>query len=260
MGGIFPTKTEQRTIRDPTTQRESIEMAPEVRRLYDIITPQLAAALEARPLVSFTGFEPEGVAALTPEQQQAIGMFTERMNAPVLNAPEAQGLAEMQRVIAAAPGESPATQAVRGVLERYKTTRAIPAMMNELSLAGQGRSGAVGEGVADIESGVMAALAPSLQQEQADRRAAVERLFGIGTIMEERPRDRAAQALEAAEARRQISQAMFSAAANERARLQDLATALAGGVSGAVLPAGLSRISNVGTIASRGQGASGKYI
>jgi hypothetical protein len=219
------------------TSSTSPQVPEDVRRLMGRAVPQQEAALEQAPLQGFVQPRPAEIAGLTPEQQDALAVFTERLGGPTLHAPEAQATEELQRRIAAPIGEAPGTQAIRSFLEHQTETRALPSLMSELSLAGLGRSGAVASGVADLEAAKLFALAPALQQEVADRQRAVEQLFGVGEVMERRPTERAGAAFEAGETARMIEQARLDAQLADYIRRQNLIENITNVTTGALVPA-----------------------
>lgn len=235
-------------VQQPSSTTQQTIMPPEVQKLFNFVTPQLEETLAARPLKGFAEAAPQEIAGLTPEQQQALAFFSARQDAPVLNAPESTATANLTATASSVPGQSPGAEAIRAYLQHRYETETLPAIQNEMALAGQGNSGAYGETIRRARADMEGAMVPVLQSDQARIDAANRDLFGVGSLIEGREKGRATEGFEMGELARQIEQAESNAAYADYLRIQDLITSITGSVTGTLLPASLTKSTQGGPL------------
>jgi hypothetical protein len=240
--------------RQTTQQSQTPDLPPWIAALEQSIIPDINQAYAQDPLSRFTGNQPSTVQPLSPQQLASLQTVIDAQGNPVLSDPEQQAEAEYQRLVATPAGTSVATQQAEQALEQQYQQQTLPGLQNQLAAAGLGRSGALGDAIAQARTGIASAEVPLLQSDIANQIIGAQGLQSIGQILEQRPQDRAQAAFQAGEIERQAQQAPLEEQLQNYLRLQDLAAGIGGGAFG-LAP---STIGQQGYSTQRTFGQSGK--
>lgn len=279
-----PATTTQKTEFPPEVQELFKFITPELQKTLEALP--LSSFLTERPQ-QIPGLTPDQQREADYFQGRAQGPLTYGFESDALarlqgmagaqtvlrEEPEALAYAQMQAVLNAPIGESAELQASREALNRRFAEDVLPALQNEAALAGLGNSGAYVESLRRAQGDVNDALIPLLAQETARRDAAVgnllalgqteggrrfageqqrlaslQALLGTGQALDLRETARHQQAFDMGEATRQLAAEQEQANLADYLRRQDIITGITGSVTGTLLPASLTNVTQTSAL------------